>query len=140
MDEATLAQGIKVKHGVSHLKKEWLGQEIARLRSRNVHLSNYVGDTYASFLSSDIQFTSDPSLPNGVCDKDNEELHDVVVQLEEPVDISAPLTSRYQIDGANRTLKLSLTDGHQRIYGIESVRLTSITMASPAGLKVRNDA
>lgn len=61
-----------------------------------------------------------------------------VYQVDEISDIGSPLRERYQEHTASlsRCLKLSLTDGVQRVIGIEYRPIPMLRCLSPAGLKV----
>ncbi|MCO5564488.1 hypothetical protein L7F22_018149 [Adiantum nelumboides] len=61
-----------------------------------------------------------------------------VLQVDEITDIGAPIRQRYKERQAlaSRCLKLSMTDGVQRIYGIEYRPIRALNVLSPAGLKV----
>lgn len=59
-------------------------------------------------------------------------------QVDEIVNISCTLKGRYQTAPANikRCLKLSMTDGVQRVFGMEYRPIKDLEVLSPAGLKV----
>ncbi|MCO5585696.1 hypothetical protein L7F22_039632 [Adiantum nelumboides] len=61
-----------------------------------------------------------------------------VLQVDEITDIGAPICQRYKERQAlaSRCLKLSMTDGVQRIYGIEYRPIRALNVLSPAGLKI----
>ncbi|KAH7289947.1 hypothetical protein KP509_30G025100 [Ceratopteris richardii] len=61
-----------------------------------------------------------------------------VLQVDEIVDIGAPIRQRYKERSAtdSRCLKLSMTDGVQHIYGIEYRPIKALNVLSPAGFKV----
>ncbi|KAL6497274.1 recQ-mediated genome instability protein 1 [Orobanche gracilis] len=52
------------------------------------------------------------------------------------VNISCPLRRRYQNAGAGnwRCLKLSMTDGAQRVFGMEYRPIQDLQVLAPAGL------
>lgn len=54
------------------------------------------------------------------------------------VNISCPLRGRYQNagPGIKRCLKLSMTDGVQRVFGMEYRPIKDLEVMAPAGLKV----
>ena len=58
--------------------------------------------------------------------------------MDEVVDISAAIRNRYRERPASTTrcLKLSMTDGIQRVFGIEYRPIKDLNVFSPAGLKV----
>lgn len=59
-------------------------------------------------------------------------------QVDEIVNISCSLKGRYQIAPANikRCLKLSMTDGVQRVFGMEYRPIKDLEVLAPAGFKV----
>ena len=59
--------------------------------------------------------------------------------MDEISDIGAPLRERYHDRGAgvSRCLKLSMTDGVQRVVGIEYQPIPALQNLFPAGIKVR---
>ncbi|KAG6553193.1 hypothetical protein Mapa_005253 [Marchantia paleacea] len=61
-----------------------------------------------------------------------------VLQVDEITDISNSARDRYQekAAGPGRTLKLSMTDGVQRVFGMEYRPIRALQVFSPAGLKV----
>lgn len=52
--------------------------------------------------------------------------------------ISRPLKGRYQnaSSGHKRCLKLSMTDGAQRVFGMEYRPIKNLEVLAPAGMKV----
>lgn len=60
------------------------------------------------------------------------------MQVDEIVNISNPLKGRYQkaAPGIKRCLKLSMTDGVQRVFGMEYRPIRDLDALAPAGLKV----
>ncbi|PHT51554.1 RecQ-mediated genome instability protein 1 [Capsicum baccatum] len=65
---------------------------------------------------------------------DQEEL----IAVDEIVNISCPLRDRYQkaAAGIKRCLKLSMTDGIQRVFGMEYRPIKDLDVLAPSGLKV----
>lgn len=59
-------------------------------------------------------------------------------QVDEIVNISNPLKNRYQkaSAGHKRCLKLSMTDGVQRVFGMEYRPIQALEPLASAGLKV----
>lgn len=59
-------------------------------------------------------------------------------QVDEISDIGAPLRERYHERGAgiSRCLKLCMTDGVQRVFGIEYRPIAALQNLFPAGIKV----
>lgn len=58
--------------------------------------------------------------------------------MDEIVNISSPLRGRYQnaAPGIKRCLKLSVTDGVQRVFGMEYRPIKDLEVLATAGLKV----
>jgi RecQ-mediated genome instability protein 1 len=56
------------------------------------------------------------------------------------VNISAPIKERYQNapTGPKRCLKLSMTDGVHRIFGIEYRPIKELEVLAPSGFKVKS--
>lgn len=61
-----------------------------------------------------------------------------MLQVDEIVNISNPLKIRYQkaAVGLKRCLKLSITDGVQRVFAMEYRPIQALEALAPAGLKV----
>lgn len=59
-------------------------------------------------------------------------------QVDEIINISCPLRGRYQQapPGLKRCLKLSMTDGSQRVFGMEYRPIHALEVCAPSGLKV----
>jgi RecQ-mediated genome instability protein 1 len=58
--------------------------------------------------------------------------------VDEIVNISCPLKGRYQDAnaGVKRCLKLSMTDGVQRVFGMEYRPIKDLKVLAPPGFKV----
>lgn len=58
--------------------------------------------------------------------------------MDEIVNISCPLRGRYQeaSPGIKRCLKLSMTDGIERVFGMEYRPIKGLDVMAPAGIKV----
>ncbi|XP_023515609.1 recQ-mediated genome instability protein 1 [Cucurbita pepo subsp. pepo] len=94
---------------------------------------------FEQFLVSDMNYAGAGVLPENV---DSMHLVDLpgpyVLQVDEIVNISCPLKGRYQTSPASikRCLKLSMTDGVQRVFGMEYRPIKGLEVLAPAGLKV----
>ncbi|CAI8619348.1 unnamed protein product [Vicia faba] len=94
---------------------------------------------FEQFLFSDLNFCGSGVLPPNV-----ESMHlDVlpgpyVLQVDEILNISCPLKSRYQQapPGLKRCLKLSMTDGNQRVFGMEYRPIKALEVCASSGFKV----
>ncbi|KAL9239374.1 hypothetical protein vseg_013705 [Gypsophila vaccaria] len=129
--------------GVS-VKREWLGACELGFRESVSGYGNLEAETKAKMcfgqvLYSDMNLVGGGVLPENVCG-----LHLVdlpgpfVLQVDEVVNISCPLRERYKnaAPGLKRCLKLSMTDGVQRVYGMEYRPMKNLAALSPAGFKV----
>ncbi|KAK6924634.1 RecQ mediated genome instability protein 1, N-terminal [Dillenia turbinata] len=126
------------------LRREWLASCIGALERSVSGYGNFDVETKAKlcfeqFLHSDMNYVGAGVLPENVGS-----LHLVdlpgpyVLQVDEIVNISCPLKSRYQeaSAGLKRCLKLSMTDGIQRVFGMEYRPIRDLQVLAPAGLKV----
>ncbi|KAF5730970.1 recQ-mediated genome instability protein 1 [Tripterygium wilfordii] len=126
------------------LKKEWLdscmeglGHYIAGFSSLDVAAK--AKHCFKEYLFSDMNYSGGGVLPHNV-----KSLHLVdlpgpfVLQVDEIVNISSPLRGRYEERpaGIKRCLKLSMTDGEQRVFGMEYRAIRNLHVLAPAGLKV----
>uniref|UniRef100_A0A0D9W4A3 RecQ-mediated genome instability protein 1 n=1 Tax=Leersia perrieri TaxID=77586 RepID=A0A0D9W4A3_9ORYZ len=94
---------------------------------------------FEQFLFSDMNACGAGVLPEGVGSMQSAVLDGpFVLQVDEVVNISAPLRERYRDAhaGPKRCLKLSMTDGIQRIYGIEYRPIKDLEVLAPAGFKI----
>ncbi|PNT60925.1 hypothetical protein BRADI_5g08320v3 [Brachypodium distachyon] len=94
---------------------------------------------FEQFLFADMNACGAGVLPQGIRSMNAAILDGpFVLQVDEIVNISAPLRERYH--GANagpkRCLKLSMTDGSQRIYGMEYRPIKDLEVLTPAGFKI----
>ncbi|GER45849.1 hypothetical protein STAS_22831 [Striga asiatica] len=126
------------------LKKEWLDSCLRSLQSSVMGFQR-MDDLakaklcFEQFLHSDMNYSG-----AGVLPPDVHTLHSVdlkgpfVLQVDEIVNISRPIRGRYQnsVPGSIRCLKLSMTDGVQRVFGMEYRPINSLQVLAPAGLKV----
>ncbi|KAA3458219.1 recQ-mediated genome instability protein 1 [Gossypium australe] len=126
------------------LRREWLdscvqGLESSVPRFSALDVSAKAKLCFQQFLFSDMNFSGGGILPSNV---DSMHLVDLkgpfVLQVDEVVNISCPLKGRYQEtpSGIKRCLKLSMTDGVQRVFGMEYRPIKDLQVLAPAGLKV----
>ncbi|KAG5570013.1 hypothetical protein H5410_059779 [Solanum commersonii] len=127
------------------LRREWLESCVGGLEGSVVGGFSGLDDTtkaklcFEQFLYSDMNFCGARMLP-----RDVHKLHLVdlkgpfVLQVDEIVNISCPLRDRYQkaAAGIKRCLKLSMTDGIQRVFGMEYRPIKDLDVLAPSGLKV----
>ncbi|XP_021775834.1 recQ-mediated genome instability protein 1-like [Chenopodium quinoa] len=131
------------KMGVN-LRREWLDSCKLGLQNSVPGFANFDVETkaklcFGQFLNSDMNYSGAGILPENLKD-----LHLVdltgpfVLQVDEVVNISCPLRERYKnaTSGHKRCLKLSMTDGVQRVFGMEYRPIKSIEALAPAGFKV----
>ncbi|XP_018675447.2 recQ-mediated genome instability protein 1-like isoform X2 [Musa acuminata AAA Group] len=94
---------------------------------------------FDQFLLSDMNVSGAGVLPENVHLMHKIELEGpFVVQVDEIVNISAPLRERYHDTpaGCKRCLKLSITDGVQRVFGMEYRPIKELEVLAASGLKV----
>ncbi|KAL3629753.1 recQ-mediated genome instability protein 1 [Castilleja foliolosa] len=126
------------------LKKEWLDSCLQGLQS-SVTGFHRMDDSakaklcFEQFLCSDMNYCGAGILPKGVHTLNLVDLKGpFVLQVDEIVNISCPLRLRYHNagPGKGRCLKLSMTDGVQRVFGMEYRPINDLRPLSPAGLKI----
>ncbi|KAL9257931.1 RecQ-mediated genome instability protein 1-like protein [Drosera capensis] len=94
---------------------------------------------FGEFLFADMNLIGAGVLPDNV---DSLHLVDLpgpfVLQVDEVVNIGSSLRQRYQDvpAGIKRCLKLSMTDGVQRVFGMEYRPIKDLEVLAPAGFKV----
>ncbi|KAL0441899.1 UNVERIFIED_CONTAM: RecQ-mediatedinstability protein 1 [Sesamum radiatum] len=126
------------------VKREWLdsclhGLQLSVAGFQGLDDSAKAKLCFGQFLFSDMNYCGAGVLPPNV-----HTLHLVdlkgpfVLQVDEIVNISCPLRGRYQnaASGIKRCLKLSMTDGVQRVFGMEYRPIKDLEVLAPAGLKV----
>ncbi|KAL3513884.1 hypothetical protein ACH5RR_026601 [Cinchona calisaya] len=135
--------GILRRMGLN-LKREWLDGCVGALESS---VPGFSGSDdlakaklcFQQFLDADMNYCGAGVLPRNV---DSLHLVDLkgpfVLQVDEIVNISSPLKNRYQkaAPGVKRCLKLSITDGVQRVFGMEYRPIKDLEVLSPAGMKI----
>ncbi|KAF9668058.1 hypothetical protein SADUNF_Sadunf15G0087800 [Salix dunnii] len=120
------------------LKREWLDSCLRQI-DNSLDIASKAKFCFAQFLISDMNQCGAGVLPPNV---DSMHLADLpgpfVLQVDEIVNISCPLKGRYQDAnvGVKRCLKLSMTDGVQRVYGMEYRPIKDLKVLAPAGFKV----
>ncbi|KAK1682813.1 hypothetical protein QYE76_043661 [Lolium multiflorum] len=94
---------------------------------------------FEQFLFADMNVCGAGVLPAGVGGMDAAVLDGpFVLQVDEIVNMSNPLRERYRDAqaGPKRCLKLSMTDGIQRIYGMEYRPIKDLQVLAPVGFKI----
>ncbi|XP_042015692.1 recQ-mediated genome instability protein 1-like [Salvia splendens] len=143
MSESPAVDGVLKRLGLS-VRGEWLDSCLQGLQAstpgfQRMDDSSKAKLCFKQFLWSDMNFCGAGVLPPNV-----HTLHLVdlkgpfVLQVDEVVNISNPVRGRYQnaAPGIKRCLKLSMTDGIQRVFGMEYRPIKDIQVLGPAGLKV----
>ncbi|GLT69231.1 hypothetical protein SLA2020_413990 [Shorea laevis] len=126
------------------LKREWLDACLNALQSSvpgfaSLDVAAKAKLCFERFLASDMNLCGNGVLPPNV---DSMHLVDLpgpyVLQVDEIVNITCPLKGRYEKapPGIKRCLKLSMTDGVQRVFGMEYRPIQALEVLAPAGLKV----
>ncbi|XP_075517116.1 recQ-mediated genome instability protein 1 [Primulina tabacum] len=126
------------------LKREWLDSCLISLQSsvpgfQAMDDSSKAKLCFGKFLCSDMNYCGAGVLPSNVHTLNLVDLKGpFVLQVDEIVNISCPLRGRYQNagPGIKRCLKLSMTDGVQRVFGMEYRPIKDLEVMSPAGLKI----
>ncbi|XP_071722694.1 recQ-mediated genome instability protein 1-like [Rutidosis leptorrhynchoides] len=126
------------------LKNEWLDACVRGLEGSGQGFAIFDLNTKAKlcfeqFLFSDMNRSGGGVLPENVHTLNMVDLKGpFVLQVDEIVNISCPLRGRYQETppGIKRCLKLSMTDGVQRVFAMEYKPINDLKVFSPAGLKV----
>ncbi|XP_059643059.1 recQ-mediated genome instability protein 1 [Cornus florida] len=126
------------------LRREWLDSCIRGLESSVPGLANFDVEVKAKlcfeqFLCSDMNYSGGGGLPENVHSMHLVDLTGpFVLQVDEIINLSCPLKERYQSapSGVKRCLKLSMTDGVQRVFGMEYRPIKDLEVLAPAGLKV----
>ncbi|WCJ36300.1 RecQ-mediated genome instability protein 1 [Euphorbia peplus] len=124
-----------------YLNTQWLDSCLQGLHNSvpAVDVSAKAKLCFQQFLFSDMNFSGGGLLPPNV---DSMHLVDLagpfVLQVDEIFNMSCPLRGRYQDApaGIKRCLKLSMTDGVQRVFGMEYRPIKDLQVLAPAGLKV----
>ncbi|KAL6996918.1 recQ-mediated genome instability protein 1 [Sarracenia purpurea var. burkii] len=127
-----------------NLRREWLDSCIRGLESSVprfgiLDLAAKAKLCFEQFLYSDMNYSGAGMLPENVHNMHLEDLAGpFILQVDEIVNISCPLKGRYQNanSGLKRCLKLSMTDGVQRVFGMEYRPIKDLEVLAPAGLKV----
>ncbi|GAB2269674.1 recQ-mediated genome instability protein 1 [Dionaea muscipula] len=126
------------------LKREWLDSCVRGLESSVPAFGDFDVATkaklcFGEFLFSDMNLIGAGVLPDNV---DSLHLVDLpgpfVLQVDEIVNVGSSLRQRYQDApaGLKRCLKLSMTDGVQRVIGMEYRPINDLEVLAPAGFKV----
>ncbi|KAI7756742.1 hypothetical protein M8C21_009973 [Ambrosia artemisiifolia] len=123
-----------------NLKEEWVNSLLSCLVTETIGVCER-NIFYKKVLDCDLEkICSTGSLPADVKDMSNGFLEGpFLLQVDEIVDISQPLPDRYKnvpSDGVDSLLKLSMTDGGQRVFGLVCQRIEGLHTSASSGLKV----
>ncbi|XP_038989328.1 recQ-mediated genome instability protein 1-like [Phoenix dactylifera] len=126
------------------LRPEWLGFCVKALTSygsgfEGLDIAGKARRCFEQFLLSDMNICGAGVLPENVQAMHKADLEGpFVLQVDEIINISAPLRERYHDApaGFKRCLKLSMTDGVQRIFGMEYRPIRELEVLAPAGFKI----
>nr|XP_018675447.1 PREDICTED: recQ-mediated genome instability protein 1 [Musa acuminata subsp. malaccensis] len=126
------------------LRPDWLESCADRLMAagsgfEGLDVAGKAKRCFEQFLLSDMNVSGAGVLPENVHLMHKTELEGpFVVQVDEIVNISAPLRERYHDTpaGCKRCLKLSITDGVQRVFGMEYRPIKELEVLAASGLKV----
>ncbi|KAL1204005.1 RecQ-mediated genome instability protein 1 [Cardamine amara subsp. amara] len=126
------------------LKREWWVSCLSGLESSVPQFSRLdvaakAKHCFEQFLFSDMNLCGGGVLPRNVASMNRVELAGLfVLQVDEIVNIGFPLQGRYENAnaGLKRCLKLSMTDGVQRVFGMEYRPIKDLQVLAPAGLKI----
>ncbi|XP_010460418.1 PREDICTED: recQ-mediated genome instability protein 1-like [Camelina sativa] len=126
------------------LKREWWvsclsGLEISIPQFSRLDVAAKAKHCFEQFMFSDMNICGGGILPRNVASMNRIELPGpFVLQVDEIVNIGCPLKGRYENAnaGLKRGLKLSMTDGVQRVFGMEYRPIKDLQVLSPAGLKI----
>ncbi|KAK7318299.1 hypothetical protein RJT34_02998 [Clitoria ternatea] len=126
------------------LKRDWLDSCLRELQGcvpgfEGLDVTAKAKRCFEQFLFADMN-----SCGNGVLPPNVDSMHlrvlpgPYVLQVDEMINISCPLRGRYEQapPGVKRCLKLSMTDGIQRVFGLEYRPIQALEVCASAGLKV----
>ncbi|GLJ49410.1 hypothetical protein SUGI_1045860 [Cryptomeria japonica] len=120
-------------------RREWLQHCLNSIANPNMTVAQQAEHCLSHFLFADFNTAGDAILPPNI-----HTLHatDIpgpfLLQVDEIVNLSSPLRERYKEApaGLKRCLKLSMTDGIQRVFGIEYRPIKDLKVLLPAGVKI----
>ncbi|KAJ1411862.1 Recq-mediated genome instability protein 1, C-terminal OB-fold domain [Sesbania bispinosa] len=126
------------------LKRDWLAACLRELHGSVRGFEGFDVATKAKLCFEQFLFADMNHCGSGVLPPNVDSMHQVVLsgpyvlQVDEIINISCPLRGRYQAapPGIKRCLKLSMTDGVQRVFGMEYRPIQALEVCAPAGLKV----
>lgn len=135
VQEVLQSRGLRMRPG-------WLASCLSSLAGIVPGFSNMSIDRQAELCFSQILMADFNVTAAGCLPPDCHTLHKTelpgpfVLQVDEVVDIGSPLRERYKERQGGRCLKLSMTDGVQRVYGMEYRLIPALQVLFPAGAKI----
>ncbi|XP_023642725.1 recQ-mediated genome instability protein 1 isoform X2 [Capsella rubella] len=135
--------GVLSRLGIK-LKREWWvsclsGLETSVPQFSRLDVAAKAKHCFEQFMFSDMNLCGGGVLPRNVASMNLIELAGpFVLQVDEIVNIGCPLKGRYENTnaGLKKCLKLSMTDGVQRVFGMEYRPIKDLQVLAPAGLKI----
>ncbi|KAK2662323.1 hypothetical protein Ddye_000897 [Dipteronia dyeriana] len=126
------------------LKRDWLNSCVQGLETSvsgflHLDVSAKAKHCFQQFVFSDMNYSGAGVLPENVNSMHLVELKGpFILQVDEIVNIGCPFRGRYQDapSSIKRCLKLSMTDGVQRVFGMEYKPVKDLQVSAPSGLKV----
>ncbi|XP_013609255.1 PREDICTED: recQ-mediated genome instability protein 1 [Brassica oleracea var. oleracea] len=135
--EALSRMGIKLKTEWWVSCLSWLEASVPEFS--RLEVAAKAKHCFEQFLFCDMNLCGGGILPRNVASMVLEELAGpFVLQVDEIVNIGCALKGRYENAnaGLKRCLKLSMTDGVQRVFGMEYRPIKDLQVLAPAGLKI----
>ncbi|MED6121631.1 recQ-mediated genome instability protein 1 [Stylosanthes scabra] len=126
------------------LKREWVNACLSELEGSVRGFAGFDVTAKAKLCFEQFLFADMNSCGSGVLPSNVHSMHLVnlsgpfVLQVDEILNMSCPLRGRYQQapPGLKRCLKLSLTDGIQRVFAMEYRPIQALDVSASSGLKV----
>ncbi|KAL2342797.1 hypothetical protein Fmac_004082 [Flemingia macrophylla] len=126
------------------LRRDWLASCLHQLQSSVADFQRLDAAAKAKLCFEHFLFADINSCGAGVLPPDVDSMHlrllpgPYVLQVDEIINMSCPLRGRYEAApaGLKRCLKLSMTDGVQRVFGMEYRPIKALEVCASSGLKV----
>ncbi|ESQ31549.1 hypothetical protein EUTSA_v10003815mg [Eutrema salsugineum] len=143
VDNDSPIAGVLSRMGIK-MKSDWwvsclAGLEVSVPQFSRLEVAAKAKHCFEQFLFSDMNLCGGGVLPRNVASMNLVELAGpFALQVDEIVNIGCPLKGRYENAnaGLKRCLKLSMTDGVQRVFGMEYRPIKDLQVLAPAGLKI----
>nr|KYP45136.1 RecQ-mediated genome instability protein 1 [Cajanus cajan] len=126
------------------LRRDWLASCLLQLQSSVAAFQRLDAAAKAKLCFEHFLFADMNSCGAGVLPPDVDSMHlrllpgPYVLQVDEVINICCPLRGRYEAApaGLKRCLKLSMTDGVQRVFGMEYRPIKALEVCASSGSKV----